>query len=174
ILTARSGRHALKHHLERLGYTIDRIDLDQVYQRFLELADVKKELKDDDLLQLMGDKAEESFKNGIAINALQVTTGDQEEPVATIKLCYNSADYAATSAGNEPVSVTIKAIEQMTGKHVEMKEFNIHSIHGGSDDVSKVDMRVVYEDKSYMGYGFSTDIVRASANAYQDALNKFI
>src|SRR5690606_28582134 len=50
ILTARSGRHALKHHLERLGYTIDRIDLDQTYQRFLALADEKKEIKDDDLL----------------------------------------------------------------------------------------------------------------------------
>src|SRR5690606_18171659 len=113
ILTARSGRHALKHHLERLGYTIDRIDLDQVYQRFLELADVKKELKDDDILQLMGDKAEESFKNVIAINALQVTTGDQEEHVATSKLGYNGEEYEATSAANGPVSTTIKAIEQI-------------------------------------------------------------
>lgn len=58
--------------------------------------------------------------------------------------------------------------------NVEIKEFNIHSIQGGSDDVSKVDMRVIHEDKSYMGYGFSTDIVRASANAYLDALNKFV
>src|SRR5690606_36674440 len=95
ILTARSGRHALKHHLERLGYSIDRIDLDQVYHRFLELADEKKELKDDDLLQLMGDKTEESFKNGIAINSLQVTTGDQETPVASIKLGYNGEEYTA-------------------------------------------------------------------------------
>ncbi|SEK20694.1 2-isopropylmalate synthase [Parapedobacter koreensis] len=174
ILTARSGRHALKHHLERLGYTIDRIDLDQVYQRFLELADAKKELKDDDLLQLMGAKTEENFKNGLAINTLQVTTGDQEAPEATITLSYNGVEHAATAIGNGPVSATIKAIEEIIGKHIEIKEFNIHSIHGGSDDVSKVDMRVVYDDKSYMGYGFSTDIVRASANAYLDALNKFI
>lgn len=174
ILTARSGRHALKHHLVRLGYAIDRVDLDQVYQRFLELADVKKELKDDDLLQLMGAKAEENFKNGLAISALQVTTGDQETPVATIKLGHNGEEYTATATGNGPVSAAIKAIEEITGKHIEIKEFNIHSIHGGSDDISKVDMRVVYDDKSYMGYGFSTDIVRASANAYLDALNKFI
>ena len=44
----------------------------------------------------------------------------------------------------------------------------------GSDDVSKVDMRVTDGGKSYQGYGFSTDIVRASANAYLDALNKFV
>lgn len=174
ILTARSGRHALKHHLERLGYTIDRIDLDQVYQRFLELADNKKELKDDDLLQLMGAEAEQNFKNGLAINALQVTTGDQETPEATLKLSYNGIEHEATASGNGPVSAAIKAIEGIIGQHIEIKEFNIHSIHGGSDDVSKVDMRVIHEDKSYMGYGFSTDIVRASANAYLDALNKFI
>ena len=53
ILTARSGRHALKHHLVRLGYSIEGADLDRVYQRFLELADGKKELKDADLVELM-------------------------------------------------------------------------------------------------------------------------
>ena len=174
ILTARSGRHALKHHLERLGYTGDRIDLDQVYQRFLELADVKKELNDDDLLQLMGAEVEQNFKNGLAINALQVTTGDQKTPEATIKLSYNGVEHEATAAGNGPVSAVIKAIEGIIGKHIPIQEFNIHAIHGGSDDISKVDMRVVHEDKSYMGYGFSTDIVRASTNAYLDALNKFI
>lgn len=174
ILTARSGRHALKHHLERLGYTIDRIDLDQVYQRFLALADAKKELKDDDLLQLMGVETEQNFKNGLAINALQVTTGDQQSPEATLTLSYNGVEHTATASGNGPVSAAIKAIESIIGQHIEIKEFNIHSIHGGSDDVSKVDMRVVHEEKSYMGYGFSTDIVRASTNAYLDALNKFI
>jgi len=174
ILTARSGRHALKHHLERLGYTMDRVDLDQVYQRFLELADEKKELNDDDLLQLMGAKSDTNFKNGLAIQALQVTTGDQTTPEATVRLSYNGEEKEATATGNGPVSATIRAIEEIIGKHIEIKEFNIHSIHGGSDDVSKVDMRVVYDSKSYMGYGFSTDIVRASANAYLDALNKFI
>ncbi|WP_256011332.1 2-isopropylmalate synthase [Desertivirga xinjiangensis] len=174
ILTARSGRHALKHHLERLGYSIERIDLDQTYQRFLVMADEKKEIKDDDLLILMGDEAETNFKNGLKINSLQVTCGDQSDPEAIVKLLYKGSEHEATATGNGPVSATIKAIEHILGQNIEIKEFNIHSIHGGSDDVSKVDMRVIYEDKSYMGYGFSTDIVRASANAYLDALNKFV
>ena len=174
ILTARSGRHALKHHLERLGYSIDRIDLDQTYQRFLVMADEKKEIKDDDLLFLMGEEAESNFKNGISINALTVTCGDQSDPEAEVNLHYNGADHVAKAKGNGPVSATIHAIESILGKTIEIKEFNIHSIHGGSDDVSKVDMRVIHEDQSYMGYGFSTDIVRASANAYLDALNKFV
>ncbi|HEY0666879.1 MAG TPA: 2-isopropylmalate synthase, partial [Sphingobacteriaceae bacterium] len=174
ILTARSGRHALKHHLERLGYVIDRIDLDQVYQQFLTLADSKKEIKDDDILELMGDETEKTYKNGLKINALHVTCGDHSKPEAMIKLNYKGTEREAKASGNGPVDATIKAIESIVGKSVEIKEFNIHAIHGGSDDVSKVDMRVFHEDQSYMGYGFSTDIVRASANAYLDALNKFV
>ncbi|MBD1428690.1 MULTISPECIES: 2-isopropylmalate synthase [Sphingobacterium] len=53
ILTARSGRHALKHHLERLGYTLDKDTLADTYQRFLTLADAKKEITDEDLLTLV-------------------------------------------------------------------------------------------------------------------------
>src|SRR5690554_5535209 len=53
ILTARSGRHALKHHLERIGFTLDKQELDQAYQAFLELADRKKDLNDEDLRDLM-------------------------------------------------------------------------------------------------------------------------
>jgi 2-isopropylmalate synthase len=53
ILTARSGRHALKHHLERLGYRPDKEQLDDVYKRFLDLADIKKEISDEDLKDLM-------------------------------------------------------------------------------------------------------------------------
>lgn len=53
ILTARSGRHALKHHLERLGYTLDKDSLTETYQRFLVLADAKKNIDDADLLSLV-------------------------------------------------------------------------------------------------------------------------
>ena len=53
ILTVRSGRHALKHHLERLGYQLPKEDLDKLYTRFLHLADGKKEITDQDLLNLI-------------------------------------------------------------------------------------------------------------------------
>ncbi|HMR19483.1 MAG TPA: 2-isopropylmalate synthase, partial [Sphingobacterium sp.] len=53
ILTARSGRHALKHHLERLGHHLDKDTLADTYQRFLVLADAKKEITDEDLLSLV-------------------------------------------------------------------------------------------------------------------------
>ncbi len=56
ILTARSGRHALKHHLERLGFHLEKDDLADCYQRFLVLADEKKNICDDDLKSLIQEK----------------------------------------------------------------------------------------------------------------------
>jgi 2-isopropylmalate synthase len=53
VLTARSGRHALKFHLERLGHTLDKDELYDVYKRFLTLADSKLNINDDDLQGLM-------------------------------------------------------------------------------------------------------------------------
>ncbi|HVS92681.1 MAG TPA: 2-isopropylmalate synthase [Mucilaginibacter sp.] len=53
VLTARSGRHALKFHLERLGYKLDKDELAEVYQRFLILADHKLDINDKDLHGLM-------------------------------------------------------------------------------------------------------------------------
>jgi 2-isopropylmalate synthase len=53
VLTARSGRHALKFHLERLGHTLGKEELFEVYKRFLTLADSKLDINDDDLLSLV-------------------------------------------------------------------------------------------------------------------------
>jgi 2-isopropylmalate synthase len=53
VLTARSGRHALKYHLERLGYALDKAGLDVAYKQYLEIADANKGIQDADLLALM-------------------------------------------------------------------------------------------------------------------------
>ncbi|WP_442795483.1 2-isopropylmalate synthase [Pelobium manganitolerans] len=176
ILTARSGRHALKHHLERLGYVIDKINLDDVYERFLVVADSKKEIKDDDLLALMsGEGSERNYKDGVTVKLLQVMCGDPLLPTSIVRLDINGKLKEAVSSGNGPVDATIKAINSIIEKDsIEIKDFHIDAIHGGSHDVSKVNMRLKYDNKHYNGYGFSTDIVAASANAYLDAVNKFI
>ncbi|RNL51204.1 2-isopropylmalate synthase [Pedobacter jejuensis] len=174
ILTARSGRHALKHHLERLDYDIEKINIDDVYERFLVLADEKKDISDDDLLFLMSNGETESYKNGYKLNLLQVVCGDQEKPTANIKLQYDGEVKEAKAEGNGPVDATINAIVSIIDKDITLKEFTIQAMHGGSDDVSKVNMKVDYNGKSFIGYGFSTDIVKASANAYLDAINKFL
>ena len=54
VLTARSGRHALKFHLERLGFNLSKEELSEVYHRFLTVADSKLDINDQDLLLMMG------------------------------------------------------------------------------------------------------------------------
>jgi 2-isopropylmalate synthase len=173
ILTARSGRHALKHHLERLDYKLDKINLDEVYQRFLVMADQKKEISDADLQQLMGDGDSTNYDDkAIKVTLLQVVCGDPLRPMATVKLKINGTEKEASAAGNGPVNATINAIHEIIKDDIDLDEFSIQAMHGGSEDVSKVNMRVKYNGQSYYGFGYSTDIVSASVNAYVDALNK--
>jgi 2-isopropylmalate synthase len=176
ILTARSGRHALKHRLARLGYQIDKINLDEVYTNFLEMADRIKEVTDHDLQMLMGGDNHEKQVNdkGIRTTLVQVVCGDPLRPMATVRLVVNGEEKEASASGNGPVNATIEAIHKIITEDVHIEEFNIQAIYGGSDDVSKVNMRVVHDGKSSYGFGYSTDIVNASVNAYIDALNKIL
>lgn len=53
VLTARSGRSALAFRLKKLGYDFNRNDVDALYQKFLQIADNKKEINDEDLYQMV-------------------------------------------------------------------------------------------------------------------------
>lgn len=52
VLTARSGRSALAHRFQKLGFQFNRNDIDVLYESFLKVADSKKEVKDEDLQEL--------------------------------------------------------------------------------------------------------------------------
>ena len=52
VLTARSGRSALAFRFQKLGYNFNRDDVDVLYQKFLSIADAKKEVRDEDLQQM--------------------------------------------------------------------------------------------------------------------------
>jgi 2-isopropylmalate synthase len=53
ILTARSGRAALAYRAKKIGFELDKIQLDKVYIEFLKIADVKKEIYDDDIQKMV-------------------------------------------------------------------------------------------------------------------------
>jgi 2-isopropylmalate synthase len=173
ILTARSGRHALRHRLEMLGYMAEKLNMDEVYTHFLELADRIREVNDDDLQMLMsGDRGGQTGDKSIVVKLVQVVCGDPLRPMATVRLQMNGEEIEASASGNGPVNAAIEAIQKIVGDKVKLEELNIQAMHGGSDDVSKVNMRVLHEGRSCYGYGYSTDIVNASVSAYVDALNK--
>lgn len=170
LLTARSGRAALKHRLELLGFQLDKDKLDQVYEEFLKLADKKKEIRDDDIALLVGDATKQERR--IKLDFLQVVTGKKLVPMATVSLDIAGEKFNATASGNGPVDAAIKAVKQIIHRQVVLDEFLIQAITRGSDDVGKVHMQVDYEGNIYHGFGANTDIITASVEAFLDAINK--
>ncbi len=172
ILTARSGRAALKHRLSVLGVDTGNGKLEEIYEAFLKLADKKKDINDDDILMLAGQ--ERSANKRIKIDYLQVTSGVGLKSVASIGLIIAGEKFEAASSGNGPVDAAIKALKQIIKRNMTLREFTIQAISRGSDDVGKVHMQVENEGLVYYGFGANTDIVAASVEAYVDAINKFI
>ena len=172
VLTARSGRAALKFRLGVLGVKIDDEEkVDAIYQKFLRLADQKKEVNDDDILMLAG--ADTAETRSVKLDFLQVTTGMGVKSVASIGLDISGQKFEEASTGNGPVDAAIKALKKIIQKHMTLKEFTIQAISKGSDDVGKVHMQVEYNGNVYYGFGANTDIVTASVEAYIDCINKF-
>ena len=172
VLTARSGRAALKHRLGVLGVQLTAEKLDTVYEEFLKLADKKKDINDDDILMLAG--ADRTGNHHIKLDFLQVTSGVGVRPVASIGIDIAGEKFEAAATGNGPVDAAINALKQIVKRHMIIKEFTIQSINKGSDDIGKVHMQVEYDGHIYYGFGANTDIVSASVEAYIDCINKFV
>ena len=172
VLTARSGRAALKHRLLVTGVDVsDDAKLDKIYDKFLQLADLKKEVSDADVLMLAG--ADMADVHAVKLDFLQVTTGKGVKSVASIGLDISNQKFEAAASGNGPVDAAIKALKKIIMKQMTLKEFTIQAISKGSDDVGKVHMQVEYDGSLYYGFGANTDIVTASVEAYIDCINKF-
>ena len=171
VLTARSGRAALKHRLSVLGVELEQEKLDKTYEAFLRLADKKKELNDDDLLMLAG--TEKAENNHVQLESLQVTTGKGVTPIAAIRLKVANEIFEAAGIGNGPVDASIKALKQIIRREMTLKEMTIQAISKGSDDLCKVHIQVEHDNHIYYGFGSDTDIVTASVEAYIDCINKF-
>ncbi len=171
VLTARSGRAALKHRLQINGVELAEDRIDSLYEEFLKLADKKKEITDDDILVLAG--ADRSLTHNVKLDYLQVTSGKGVKSVASLGLDIAGEKFEACASGNGPVDAAIKALKNIIKRQMTLKEFTIQAISKGSDDVGKVHMQVEHDNHLYYGFGANTDIVTASVEAYIDCINKF-
>src|SRR5512133_155938 len=172
-LTARSGRAALKHRLQNLGYQLEGEELEQVYTKFLEVADRKKEVKDEDLEILVG---KEDGINGsrIKLEHLQIIAGKSAIPMAAVTLSINGELFTATESGNGPVDAAFKAVRSIVRHNIRLEEFLVQAITRGSDDVGKVHIQIENRGKFYYGFAGHTDILTASVEAFIGAINKIV
>ncbi len=171
VLTARSGRHALRHRLEALGFQFSQEELDQAYQRFLKVADKKKEVFDEDLMAIVEDEIKD-IPIKFQLEYLHSISGTGTVPSATVRI-RDGEDIKQHSAwGDGPVDAAYKAIKQATTETARIEEYNIRAITGGAEALGEVTVKVSDGGNQATGRGASTDIIEASAKAFLDALNR--
>ena len=171
VLTARSGRAALKHRLGVIGYDFEPAEIDHIYQKFLELADRKKDITDEDLEILAGRERDQS-KSPLKLVSLQVMCGTPIIPTATVQISFNGDVFTETASGNGPIDAAFTAVKVLVKRKVRLEEFLIQAITRGSDDLGKVHVQVEHKGNTYYGFATNTDIVTASVEAFLDALGK--
>jgi 2-isopropylmalate synthase len=172
VLTARSGRAALKHRLGVIGFELEPAELDNVYQKFLDLADKKKDITDEDLEILIGREKESEKKRPLKLVSLQVMCGKSTIPTATVQVSFNGDVFTETAAGNGPIDAAFTAVKALVKRRVRLEEFLIQAITRGSDDLGKVHVQVEHQGHIFYGFAAHTDIVTASVEAFLDALSK--
>jgi 2-isopropylmalate synthase len=175
VLSARSGRHAFRHRLEKLGFVLSDEQLARAWDRFLEVADRKKEVTDLDLEAIVSDEMRISAE-AIKLQAVNINTAfPNGMPTASVRLVNAEGQELAESAiGTGPVDATYKAINKVVGVPNKLTEYTVQSVTEGIDAVANVTIRVESQNEQFIGRGADTDILIASAQAYVNALNKVV
>ena len=175
ILSARSGHAALRHRLQELGYTFADDEFDEIYQRFLEIADQKKEVFDEDLESMVQERQRDAAAV-YTLNALQVSCGDPLVPTATATITDEEGTrHVVCATGTGPVDAAYKAIDQVVALHGNLDEFAVKAVTRGIDAIGEVTVRVTGEDGTVVtGRGADNDIIVSSAKAYVNAINRLI
>lgn len=171
-MTARSGRHMIRSCLQNLGYSDDDYDLNDIYARFLKLADRKGQVFDYDLEALVFftklDESDDMFK----LDAMNVISGNGSVmPTATVRLRVGKRTRTESSIGNGPVDAMYNCITRLTGVRCKLTSFNITANGAGMDALGQVDVTVEYDGRVFHGMGLSTDVVESAALALLNAIN---
>lgn len=175
ILTARSGHAALRHRMGELGFTFTDEEFEDIYQAFLEVADKKKEVYDEDLESIVHER--ERVSTAVwNLDAVQVSCGFPLTPTATITLTNMGGEtFTACAYGTGPIDAAYKAVDQIVAVANDLAEFSVKAVTRGIDALGEVTVRVTAENgEVYIGRGSDGDIIVSSTKAYLNALNRLI
>ncbi|MCI5097935.1 MAG: 2-isopropylmalate synthase [Rhodobacteraceae bacterium] len=168
-----SGRAALRDKLEHLGYEVGDNQLKDIFVRFKELADRKKEVFDDDLIALMhsGENAE---ADRLQIVSMKVVCGTGGPAEATVEMEIEGKDLTDTAQGDGPVDATFKAIRKLYPNKARLQLYQVQAVTEGTDAQATVSVRLEEDGMIATGQSANTDTVVASAKAYVNALNRLL
>jgi len=173
VLGKHSGKHAFSNKLKELGYDLGDNALIELFGRFKDLADRKKEIFDEDLIALVSDRAI-SYNEHIKFVSLEVNAGSFEKHQAKLSIIMENETSHIVSKGNGPVDATFNAIKQLTNTNFKLKLYQVHAITAGTDAQGEVTVRLEDDQLSSQAKGSDPDIIVASAKSYINALNKLI
>lgn len=172
-MTARSGRHMIRTCLQNLGYTEKDYDLDDIYARFLKLADKKGQVFDYDLESLVfftkqGVNDDDTYR----LDRLNVMSGSGDmTATATVRLQVGKRTRTDSSIGNGPVDAVYNCITRLTGVRCKLTSFEITANGAGMDALGQVNITVDYNGRVFHGMGLSTDVIESAALALLHAIN---
>ncbi len=171
ILTARSGRAALRSKLLDLGYRLRGQELDMVYERFLVLSERNKYFTDDDVLALISDIDIVRESRKVHLVNLDVVAGTQS-PRATVVLSIDGVECSETCSGDGPIDSAFNAVRKLLSVDYVPWEFIIQPFSRGSRDLGRVNITLDNGEKLIHGFGSNKDVIVAAVEAYIDAINR--
>ena len=171
VMGKHSGRHAFRDRIENLGYTLEDKELNLAFKRFKTLADMKKNVYDEDIEMIIMDeiyKIPEKYK----LLYLNVNCGNTTIPTASVKMEADGATYQDVGFGDGPVDAIFKIIKKIAKTTSKLERFSINSITKDMDAQGEVFVKLAEKGTVAIGKGADTDIIVASAKAYINALNR--
>lgn len=170
VLGKHSGRHALSKRFKELGFDLSKEELEKAYEVFTRIADKKKEIFDADLVAIVQDEVSEA-PEVFSFQSLQVISGTNLIPTATVRLRKGKKDIEDSSTGDGPVDAACKAIDRITGVKGKLIQYTIQAVTRGKDALGEVLVQIEYQNAVHTGRAATTDVVEASAKAYLNAMN---
>ena len=172
VLGRHSGKHGFRKRVEDMGYKLGTEELDAAFERFLVVADKKKEVFDEDLAAIIEDEVH-SVPAYYRLEYFHITSGSSTIPTATVRMVVGEEARQQSAWGDGPVDATYKAINTIAGFPVTLGEYSLRAVTEGTEAIGEVSLKMVVNgDMTIIGRGASTDILEASAKAYVDGLNK--
>ena len=173
VMGKHSGRAALRDKLEQLGYEVGDNQLKDIFVRFKDLADRKKEIYDEDLIALMRTQADPEDER-LKIEKLAVRCGTEGPQVADLVMLIDGERQQTTQTGDGPVDATFNAVKALFPHEARLQLYQVHAVTEGTDAQATVSVRMEEDGRIVTGQSADTDTVVASAKAYVHALNRLL
>ncbi|MEE2999017.1 MAG: 2-isopropylmalate synthase [Pseudomonadota bacterium] len=174
VMGKHSGRHAFREKLVELGYDLGDNSVQEAFKRFKNLADIKKDVYDEDIIAIVDDTVVRT-NDTINLERLEVLCGTEHQPSkASLTLNVEGEEISAEMSGDGPVDAIFKGIKNLTGYNPHLQLYQVHAVTQGTDAQAEVTVRLEEEGKTVNGQGADTDTMVASAKAYINALNKLL